>query len=248
MLIDSHIHVGPFNHLYFAPSIVSRLMEQIGVSYYAVSSTRQCEENYPKVLEEIEELILLDKEKILPVMWITPEGIQGNIAWYLESEIKWKMLKIHPFLNKEEWVPGRGCIEEVVDIARELQLPLLIHTGQDECCHANLFEHTISANPDVNFILAHGRPLFQTISMLQEHPNVYADSAFMPIDDMKIMIKSDLAEKLLWGTDMCIPKYYFPEEDMLSYYKRKLQEFKAISSEDQFEQVTYKNAIKLFNL
>lgn len=223
-------------------------MEQIGVSYYAVSSTTQCEENYPKVLGEIEELIQLDREKVLPVMWITPEGLHGNIAWYLESEIKWKMLKIHPFLNKEEWAPGKGNIEEVVDIARELNLPLLIHTGMDECCHASLFEPTISANPDVNFVLAHGRPPIKAICMINEYPNAFVDSAFMSIEDMSMFLKHSHSDKLLWGTDMCIPKYSFPNKDMAEYYNNKINTFKSICPSDSFQQVTYKNAIKLFNL
>ena len=77
MLIDSHIHVGQFNNLYFAPSVISSLMEQLDVDYYAVSSTTQCEENYPKVLSEIEELIRFDGNKVLPVMWITPQSLHG---------------------------------------------------------------------------------------------------------------------------------------------------------------------------
>lgn len=248
MLIDTHIHVGQFYHLYFAPSTICELMEQIGVSCYAVSSTTQCEENYPKVLEELKALIKLGNNKVLPVMWITPEGLKGNIGWYLESDIKWRMLKIHPFLNKEEWKPGKGYIEEVVDIARELKLPLLIHTGMDACCHADLFESTISANPDVNFVLAHGRPPIKAICMINEYPNAFADSAFMPIEDMSMFLKLGNSGKLLWGTDMCIPKYSFPYENMVEYYKRKLVEFKSICSQEQFEQVTFKNAVKLFNL
>ena len=57
MLIDTHIHVGQFFNLYFDPSAVHELMKHLDVDYYAVSSTTQCEENYPKVLSETEELI-----------------------------------------------------------------------------------------------------------------------------------------------------------------------------------------------
>lgn len=248
MLIDTHIHVGQFNHLYFAPSSVHALMEQIEVSYYAVSSTTQCEENYPKVLEEIEELIQLDDEKVLPIMWITPEGLQGNIAWYLESDVKWRMLKIHPFLNKEEWTPGKGYIEEVVDIARELSVPLLIHTGVDAYCTAKLFEPTIADNSDVSFILAHGRSHEETIYMTRKYDNAYTDSAFMPIDEMIDFVRNGLSHKLLWGTDMCIPKFSFPNIDMTEYYNNKLNTFKQLCASQSFQQITNKNAVKLFNL
>ena len=72
MLIDSHIHVGQYFDRYFSSQQISSLMKTVGVDYYAVSSNTMCEENYPKVLDELHELIALDSEKVLPVMSITP--------------------------------------------------------------------------------------------------------------------------------------------------------------------------------
>lgn len=248
MLIDTHIHVGQFNDLYFAPSAIHELVEQLGVDYYAVSSTTQCEENYPKVLSEMEELIRLDGKKVLPIMWITPEALQGNIALYLESDIKWRMLKIHPFLNQTEWNPEGELFAEVLDIAKELRLPLLIHTGESDCCKASLYEQTIKDNPDITFILAHGRPIQFALHIAASYENAYVDSAFMPIEHMKMFIEYGFSEKLLWGTDMCIPKHFNRNKDMVTYYKSKLQAFQDVCTLEQYEQVTCRNAIRLFKL
>lgn len=248
MLIDTHIHVGQFNDLYFAPSAIHELMEQLCVDYYAVSSTTQCEENYPKVLWEMEELVRLDGKKVLPIMWITPEALQGNIAWYLESDIRWRMLKIHPFLNQTEWNPKDELFAEVLDISRELRLPLLIHTGNEECCKADIYEQAIRNNPDITFILAHGRPVESAIHIATIFDNAYVDSAFMPLGHMKMFVESGLSEKLLWGTDMCIPKHFNRDLDMATYYRSKLQAFQDVCTLRQYEQVTCRNAIKLFNL
>lgn len=248
MLIDSHIHVGQFNDLYFAPSTIQRLMEQLGVDYYAVSSTTQCEENYSKVLSELKELIRLDGKKVLPIMWITPEALQGNIVWYLESDIKWRMLKIHPFLNQTEWNPEGELFAEVLDIAKELRLSLLIHTGESDCCKSDLYEHEIKNNQDITFILAHGRPIESAIHIAATYNNAYVDSAFMPVEHMKMFMDYGLSEKLLWGTDMCIPKHFNRNLDMAMYYKAKLLAFRKVCTQEQYEQVTYNNAIKLFNL
>lgn len=248
MLIDTHIHVGQYCKRYFAPADIHNLMEQIRVKYYAVSSTTMCEENYPKVVDEIQTLIDLDHEKVMPVMWITPEGLKGNIAWFLESDIKWRCLKVHPFLHKNDWKPEGSQFAEVIDIARELEVPLLIHTGNEECCQCGKYESLIAKNPDIAFILAHGRPLMQAIPILSEYPNAYTDSAFMQIDDMKRLLDEGLSHKLLWGTDMCIPKHFYPEQDMMEYYRRKLNAFKNISTIEQYAQVTYRNAANLFDL
>ena len=247
-MIDTHIHVGQFYDLYFAPSEVHELMEQLHIDYYAVSSTSICEEKYEKVIDELRELIDKDGEKVLPVMWITPVGLKGNIAWYLESDIKWSILKIHPFLNSEEWQKQPALYTEVCDIARELDLPVLIHTGNEKCCQCMVFENIISANPDIIFILAHGRPLKQAILLAQSYDNVLVDSAFMPINDMAHFINRGLETKLLWGTDMCIPKHFYPNIDMAKYYQTKLESFHKICTPIAFNHVTTINAKKLFNL
>lgn len=248
MLIDSHIHVGQFFDLYFAPSIIHKLMEQIEVDYYAVSSTTMCDENYPKVIDELQALIDLDGDKVLPIMWITPEGLKGNIAWFLESSIKWKCLKVHPFLHQHDWIPNGAQFSEVIDIARELRVPILIHTGDEDCCRSGMYESMIANNPDISFILAHGRPLNQALKLARTYSNAYADSAFMSIADMEQFVKAGIPNKLLWGTDMCIPKHFFPEKDMSAYYLQKLQAFKTVCSQEAFEKVICINATKLFSI
>lgn len=248
MLIDTHIHVGQFHNLYFSPNYIHELMNKLGISFYAVSSTTQCEENYPKVLTELAELKKVDGNKVLPIMWITPESLQGNIAWYLESQINWKMLKIHPSLHPSAWCPNGDLINEVLDISKEMKLPLLIHTGNEEFCSAALYEQTIRANPDVTFILAHGRSIDASLRIAQTYQNAFVDSAFMPIEHMQLFITKGLSEKLLWGTDMCIPKYFYPHANLYRYYTNKLNTFRDVCTQKQYELVTYRNAMLLFNI
>lgn len=245
MIIDFHIHVGQFFDEYYSPSHISQLMADVGVDYYAVSSTSICEENYERVLDEIHALIELDGEKILPVMWITPEGLKGNIAWFLESDIKWKMLKVHPELHPDAWNPVGENFHEVIEIAREMNLPILIHTGEKNYCEAGNYERLVRENDDITFVLAHGRPIYQTIQLLK-YKNVYVDSAFMPVYYMKLVIDNGFASKLLWGTDMCIPKHFFIKENMREYYNKKLQEFKMCCSQVEYDLVVFRNAYNLF--
>lgn len=221
-------------------------MSKVGVNYYAVSSTTMCCENYCQVLEEIRQLVDLDKKKVLPIMWITPEGLKGNIAWFLESEIKWKCLKIHPFLHPYRW--DKKLLNEVIDIARELKVPIMIHTGDEDCCHAAIFEVYAKENPDTIIILAHGRPLNQSIYLLKTYENVFVDTAFMPIADMVKITKEDLSSKLLWGSDMCIPQHFFPNQSLELYYKSKLLQFRKSVSAEDYSLITFNNAQRLFHI
>lgn len=248
MFVDSHIHVGQFNDLYISPACISKLMTDVGVDYYAVSSTSMCEEDYPKVLEELRCLIKLDGNKVLPIMWVTPDGLNGNIAWFLESEIKWRCIKVHPELNPMDWDPLGTQFVEIIDIASELDLPILIHTGNKECCVSRRYEKLIEQHPNNTFILAHGRPIEESLRIISSYHNAYTDTAFMPIDDIKTLIHYGLGHKILWGTDMCIPLYFFPRKNMIKYYNEKLKELRRVCTKEQFELVTSRNAMRVFNI
>lgn len=245
-LIDTHIHVGQFDDRYVSPSDIHHLMARLHVDRYAVSSTSQCADDYERVLREMTELVEMEGDKVWPVMWITPDALNGNIAWYLESDIKWRMIKIHPFLNKTEWNPEGELLREVLDIARELCLPLLIHTGNDPCCRCDLYEGVINLNPDITFILAHGRPIDSALRLTRQYANAYVDTAFMPIDDMKEFVDSGLSEKLLWGTDLCIPRFFNPDVDLVEYYTGRLDELKSVCNDTQYRQISCQNAETIF--
>lgn len=248
MLIDSHIHVGQFWDNYYSPEFISRYLQKVGVTTYAVSSTTICSHDYPKVIQELETLLMLDGNKVLPIMWITPDCLRGNIAWFLESKIPWRCLKVHPELHPYDWEPNSEQFNDLIDIARELSLPLLIHTGDKSSCYASKYESIYQDNPDVIFILAHGRPNSEAIELTKHYNNVFVDSAFMPIDEMKKFLENNLSNKLLWGTDMCIPKHFFPKVSLETYYQQKLSAFCAISTEDEFNNVTCYNAMQVFKL
>lgn len=248
MLIDSHIHVGQYYDQYHSPAEIARLANDVSIDYLAVSSTTMCEENYEKVVGEIEELISLLGERILPTMWITPFGLEGNIAWFLESDIKWRCLKVHPFLHKNDWNPAGSQFAEVIEIARELEIPLLIHTGVDECCRSSKYMSLISSNPDITFILAHGQPHEDALMVLNNCNNAFVDSAFMCLQQMVEMVEAGFANSLLWGTDMLIPSYFSPKQNMIDHYNSKLASFKKCVSIKDYEQVTFKNAMRVFRI
>lgn len=244
-IIDAHIHFGRFYNNYYRPDRVIRLLKQLGVDYFAISSTTTCSENFPKVIQEFESV---REEGLLPVMWITPYSLEGNIAWLLESDIKWRMIKIHPFLNKTEWNPRGSLFAEVIDIARELSLPLLIHTGCDDCCRADLYEDAIKCNPDITFVLAHGRPIESALGIAHRYDNAYVDTAFMPIEHIKSFVDSGLSDKLLWGSDLCIPKYFNTGMNLRSYYTNRLNDVRSLCQDFQFQQIIHGNAEKIFRI
>ena len=234
-MTDHHTHIGQFYDLYTSPSELVRVMDEVRVEYFASSSTTICEGNYRKVLAEMSELVGMVGSRVLPVLWIMPQMLSdGCLQLFLGSSIPWKMLKIHPQLHPLSWHSGSQNLQKVIQLAKRIQLPLLIHTGEFAGCYPSLFERAIRYNPSVTFILAHGRPLDETANLLQRYPNVLTDTAFMPIEHIVELCRLNLSHRILWGTDIPIPHYYNREEDCVTYYKKRLHKLQKAVSEKHY--------------
>lgn len=248
MLFDAHIHVGQFRELYESPKELVEYLSSVGASRIAVSSTTTCKEDYDKVIYELQELKRTEKDNIIPILWLTiPSLHNGESDKLLNSDIDWKCVKIHPALSPNGWGDDTDNMEMVIAIAKNLKVPLLIHTGETLGCNPLNFEKSIKKHHDVPFILAHGRPIGQTIEMMKKYPNVWCDTAFMPTENIVNLCKENLQERVLWGSDYPIPKYYYPQEDMKAYYLGLVQQLRNTVDNEDFERITHKNFERLFD-
>lgn len=249
IIYDSHIHVGQFYNIYTSPTELSVFLETVGVSCFSGSSTTICIGNYDLVLEEIHALHNICGDSFFPVLWIIPQMLEdGGLDKFMYSNIHWRCVKIHPQLHPNAWQGNSRKMKRIVNIAKELQVPLLIHTGEMPGCNPLLFEKTIACYSDVTFILAHGRPIIETIKLMKQYPNVWTDTAFMPIENISLLCKENLSDRVLWGTDYPIPKYHFPDDDMKTYYLNLVNQLKESVSETDFEKITHCNFERVFNL
>lgn len=247
MLFDSHIHFGQFYDLYTSPTELKRFLDSVGVERFAASSTTICESDYDKVIAETKELADICGSRFLPVLWITQPMLKdGGLDKFMDSSIRWRCLKIHPQLHPTTWINDSHEMKWVVSMASVLQMPLLIHTGEKEGCNPKLYEKPISDFPNVVFILAHGRPINETLELMKKYPNVWCDTAFMPTENIVKLCDEKLSNHVLWGTDYPIPKYYYLDTDMKIYYLDLVQKLKDSISQEDFELITHKNFKKLF--
>lgn len=237
-MIDFHTHIGNFFDLYTSPSKLTRVMDSVGAERFACSSTTICEGDYDKVLAEMLELQALAGHRLLPVLWIVPQMLHDSgLQQFLDSGIPWRMLKIHPQLHPLAWHCGGDNLRKVLKLVKKLHVPLLIHTGESIGCYPSLFERAIRYNPSVMFILAHGRPIGETIALLQRYPNVLTDTAFMPVEHIAELCQRGLSHKILWGTDIPIQKYYNRSENLIDYYQNRLRKLKTAVTIEQYETI-----------
>ena len=246
MINDSHIHVGQFYDTYTSPQDLSLLMTDLGVDRYAVSSTTVCEKNFSKVLKEIQSLIDIDGERIIPVLWISPEFFldKGLMKNFLESGIIWRCIKIHPDWQPNVWTENLNR-QKLIKLARRLNVPILIHTGGHDYSESIVWEQIIKDNPDQKFILAHSRPFSQAISMISKYENAYGDLAFVDASDYKELHNKFISRKFLWGSDLPILNRFI-NRDMKTYYNELLGRLRDSVDEREFEQITKINFDNLY--
>ncbi len=237
-MIDYHTHIGQFYDFYTSPSELIRTMDSVGVERFACSSTTICEGDYDKVLAEMSELQTLAGDRLLPILWIVPQMLHDDgLQRFWDSSIPWRMLKIHPQLNPLAWHCGGKNLQKVLHLTKQMHVPLLIHTGEFAGCYPSLFERAIRYNTSVTFILAHGRPIDETIALLQHYPNVLIDTAFMPVEQIAELCRIGFSRRILWGTDIPIQRYYNRNESLVVYYQNRLIELQNVISPNDYETI-----------
>ena len=262
ILHDSHIHVGQFNEIYNTPSDVLKFLTEVGVGSIAVSSCTICAEDYDKSIQEMTEIVKIGGNRVVPILWTTPCMLtNGGLQKFFGTDIRWRCIKVHGYLN--DWDSSQ--IEMAIDIARNLQVPLLFHTGSREESDAGSYLEHIKKNPDVTFILAHSRPIDQTINVMKQCPNAWSDTAFTPTEDVAQLIQNGFADRVMFGTDYPLHlyfykyrklmnpfdiksrlEYFFKYRDMHKFYKRIVNEIKSTMNDEEWEKVSHLNFERLF--
>lgn len=255
-LFDSHTHVGRFHECYFTPADFINICKQVGITDVGVSSSTMADEDFDLVFSEMKELVSQNEVTIHPVLWISPKMLNsGAITRFIESGIKWCCVKVHNYQQRGQWGDSLSPLMlQATDLARQLNVPLLFHCG-NEMCMPDDYEPLIAATPDVKFVIAHSRPVDQTIRILSKYPNAYADTAFAPTEDILKMFKAGVGNRVMWGTDIPVMSYYYSyldgkkveEFDYKTYCFNMLNKLREKLTEEEYLALTYNNAYKLYN-
>ena len=231
MIIDNHIHIGWFSDGYHSPYEVWNSLRNSGVNRAAVSSTSTCAELYHNIVTEFCQLIAnAGRDKIAPILWLSPKMLQKEwpLQKLLKSKIEWRGIKLH-YISHPEFANNYLLVRKALNVAKLLgNVPVLIHTGFWDSCHAGVFESLIEENPDMKFVLAHGSPIEETISLMRQYPNVWTDTAFMPKKSLIMLKRNKLTGNVMFGTDLPINRIYYPQFSTSEYIQRQIQDIKDI--------------------
>ena len=224
-------------------------LNQVGINVVAVSSTTTCEENFTKVVEEMQHFCNLFGKFAIPVLWVTPLLLNNSeLLEYVLRMVDWKCIKVHPQLSPDDWNPDGVNFNSSVELSNRLNVPMLIHTGVVKNCHPLQLQPLFKKHPNTIFILAHGRPIDETVSVMLNFPNTLVDTAFMLTQDIVKLINHGLSDRILGGSDYPIIKFYERGINGGEYYNDTLSELRKCINENDYIKITHNNFMHIFNL
>ncbi|MFA5217376.1 MAG: amidohydrolase family protein [Bacteroidales bacterium] len=239
-ICDCHIHYGQFREDYYDPNQLIHWFDELGIDKVGVMPI-----SFMSDFKSDERIVAsLPKERFIPYLWVTPEMVDIDPTLNSYDSINFKVIKIHAYARMD-WDSFPDKIRTVIQAAYKRKVPIMFHTGGWRGSNAIQFYKFCRDFPSVDFILAHGRPISQTITVLKGAKNAYVDNSFMTIDSMKMICEAGLSQRIIFGTDYPIMKTFWPEIDIIDWYKNHIEELIKIFGEKAFMIWANENFYKL---
>jgi len=243
-LIDIHVHYGQFRENYYSPDKIITDLKSNGVNKIGLMPTiNKLGDN---ILVSHRTMIKLKhkyKCSILPILWVHPLTSLIENEKMLD-ELEYKIIKVHGYFH--DWHKFPKELNQIILLAKKNKLPIMFHTGGRKESYAFAYKKICKNNPDNIFILAHSRPVKGTINVLKNCPNVYCDSAFTPMNDLKLILKSGFEDHVLFGTDYPIINAFNDSIQQDKLYNEIISKLKSEVGENIFKKITEDNFNTLF--
>ena len=242
MICDAHIHMGYYSRkgqeepFYYSPRRIAGTLNRCGVDEFIVSSTcsQIAEIGIDDIVREAREMKRLEGYKAHVFFWLSSHLYDEDhkMGW-LESGV-FEGIKLHE--GETPWMMSRPSdLRNILSMAREHNLPVMFHSGEDGGCRPSELAKIASEYPTVRFSFAHCRPMDEMAKVIADCPNVWTDTAYMALEDYPKLYCYDWHGRLMFGTDL--PVWQAHEEcGLTKKYKEYVKAFEMIRYEQMAEQ------------
>ena len=161
-------------------------------------------------------------------------------------------IKLHPFHSLT--APDEERLEPIYRLAAEFDLPVASHTGGCEQAMSPHLYNAAKRHPEVKFIMVHmdlGTDNSVALDLLGKLPNLYGDTTWVPVSTTVEAIRRYGSEKMLFGTDNPIDgkdTLLHNRTGERSLYQQYFNELKELIPADDYANLMYKNAQRMFGL
>ena len=224
MLCDGHVHMGYFCRMghkfpfYYSPRRVFGVLDRAGVDEFIVSSTNAQSQEIPikEIVREAKEMKRIAGKRAHIFFWMSGHLYDEDPTMaYLETGL-FEGIKLHEMVTP--WVTKRTSdLRRILFKAAELRLPVQFHAGPMNGCRPVDLAVWAEEFPNVNFDLAHARPMNEMAKVVSSHENIFTDMAYMPFPEF--FVDYEWKNRLMFGSDF--PAYHMTDSRMFSVSYRE---------------------------
>lgn len=214
MIADAHVHVGWFNCpktggvTYYSPRRVIGVLNRCGADEFIVSSTSaQASPTVEDLIKEAEEVKRQAGTRAHIFDWVTWHLFQQDRKLVSCVDGLYEGIKLHE--QEGHWIEHHyGDLLNVLDIANERSLPVQFHCGPDAHCSPSSLMRIAQLYPHIRFDFAHCRPMDEMASVIAQCDNVWTDTAYMALEDFKMLPQYNWRDRLMFGSDIPVWQAY----------------------------------------
>lgn len=223
---DAHVHMGYFPRVgyiepfYYSPRRVLGVLNRCGVDEFVVSST--CAQitsiSIYDLNREAQEMKRLSGHRAHVFLWVSSHIFAEDPSLTLLSNGLYEGIKLHE--GETPWMKERKRdLSRILSIAEDRCLPVQFHSAPfGDCCPSSL-AWCAEKFPKVRFDFAHCRNMPEMARVMADHPNVWTDTAYMPLEEFPQLADYDWHGRLLFGSDL--PVWQARDRVGLTAYYRK---------------------------
>lgn len=268
MLIDTHTHLSNMLGFIMTEEMIKEMMEKYNIDYCIVSNADAVEYDHDlnpipismqfpqnECFERTIKFARSMPGKIGVMPWVKPTTETADEI--LEQMIKdnldiVKGVKAHPYHSKmsfdaDEMIP-------FIELAEKYDLPVLIHTGGcDEAAPVRVYNMAVRY-PKVNFIMGHmglGTDNKEAAQLMGKADNLYADTAWVPVETTKDIIRKYGSGRVMFGTDSPIDgvdTYKCNPKGEPSMYVPYFETLESEIGTEAYEDLMWRTAARLFKI
>ena len=269
MIIDTHVHIGgEAVGFHMSEEMVLEAMEKYGIDFSVVSNSDAGEVDHEQ--KQLPEEVQVSQEDALErairfarknpgrigiAPWIKP--LTQGYTKELEEKILLNRdiicaIKIHPYHS--HIAPTDERVLPYIELAEKINVPVISHTGNSEDDSPIHLYEVAKMFPKVSFVMVHmglGTDNHEALELLGRADNLYGDTTWVPMSTAIRALHMYGSKRIMFGSDMPIDgvdTYAHNPKGERSLYQDYFYELPKIISADEYEDLMYKNAVRVFHL
>lgn len=213
LTIDAHNHLGVRHGAEQTGAELVAKLDDAGVDRAVVFPFVEGEFDNDVVTEAV----TAHPDRLIPFCAVNPwHGRAAVEEVRLRAEAGFRGVKMHPTLHGYHF-SDHGLVDPVFEVIREAGMLVICHGASDLYNAPPELAAMARSFPEVPVLMAHSGIFWsheQAVELARDIPNLYLETARVPIFEVALSVREAGPEKVIWGTDSPFVEYRAEFEKM----------------------------------